>query len=106
MGKPDEHSSFPIYQDSHQPAPPGRAKSSWGSTTACSEDDRPFTVLPISEDTIYLPVDGSVVDQRIATFLNGRRSKVLFTRLDDQDHYIYGRMIVHCTLDDDAADGV
>merc|ERR1712115_561811 len=44
----------------------------------------------------YHSVPWSAVDQDIATFSNSRRCKILFTRVDDNDYYLYGRLLVHC----------
>merc|ERR1712107_935300 len=60
-----------------------------------------FTVQPISEETVYCPVDDSIVDQRIADFSNTRRCRIHFTRVDNHDHYLYGRKIVQCTAAED-----
>lgn len=59
----------------------------------------PFSVLPVDDGAaFYHPVPWSAVDRGIAAFSNTRHCKVLFTRLDDNDHYIYGRLLVHCSL--------
>jgi len=66
----------------------------------------PFTVLPVGEDTVYRPAAGSEVDWHLATFLNGRRSKILFTRLDNEDHYLYGRLPVRCCMEAEVEGGL
>merc|ERR1711948_242535 len=64
-----------------------------------------YTVMPISEDTVYSPAEGSTVDRRVAAFFNSRSYKILFTRIDDHDNYLYGRLIVKCdVVDDDFVD--
>jgi len=65
-----------------------------------------FTVLPVSPDAMYFPSACSIVDQRIAAFLNGRQSRVLLTRIDDLDNYLFGRMVVHCRAVDNGSDGI
>mmetsp|Transcript_22354 Transcript_22354/g.42133 ORF Transcript_22354/g.42133 Transcript_22354/m.42133 type:complete len:256 (-) Transcript_22354:85-852(-) len=59
-----------------------------------------FTALPIAEDTAYVPVPGDVVDERIAEFSNARRNLVMFTRLEDEGFYLFGRFLVQCVADD------
>lgn len=68
-------------------------------------ETKPFTVLPIN-DHFYQPIEGNIVDQRIASFSNSRRCKILFTRIDDDDNYLYGRLVVHCSPENDGEDGV
>lgn len=65
------------------------------STSFGGDDVRAFTVLPFSEGTLYVPDASSLVDKRIAAFLNGRRCKMLFTRTE-RDCYLYGQMLVRC----------
>lgn len=62
----------------------------------------PFSVAPVSQgDAVYHPVPDSDVDCRIAQFSNSRKLKILFTRIDEHNNYIYGRLPVHCMVDDD-----
>eukprot|EP00927_Polykrikos_kofoidii_P028280 TRINITY_DN24722_c0_g1_i1.p1 TRINITY_DN24722_c0_g1~~TRINITY_DN24722_c0_g1_i1.p1 ORF type:complete len:605 (+),score=70.14 TRINITY_DN24722_c0_g1_i1:95-1909(+) len=72
-----------------------------------------FTVLPVggSEDSdeqcIYTAFLGDVVDERIAEFTNGRRCKVLFTRLEcGGGYYLYGRLQVRCLCSNDCEAGL
>ena len=58
----------------------------------------PFTALPIPPQA-YVPCDRAV-DRCIADFSNSRRNLVLFTRLEADDYYLYGRMLVRCYLDE------
>lgn len=57
-----------------------------------------FTVLPTGtdQDARYVPADGSVLEYRLAAFLNSRPSRMLFTRLDAAGSYLYGRLLVRC----------
>jgi hypothetical protein len=62
----------------------------------------PFSLAPVSQDdAVYHPVPDSDVDCRIASFSNSRNLKILFTRIDEHNNYIYGRLLVHCMVDDD-----
>merc|ERR1712151_709930 len=63
-------------------------------------DERRFTVLPVNEETVYCPVEGSLVDKRVAAYSNSRRCKILFTRIDCYDNYLYGRLVVQCVAED------
>jgi len=77
--------------------PPARRASNPTSTI-------PFSVAPVSQDdTVHHPVPNSDVDYRIACFSNSRRLKILFTRVDEHNNYIYGRLPVHCMVDDGGA---
>lgn len=67
----------------------------------------PFSVAPVSQDdAVYRPVPDSDVDCRIASFSNSRRLKILFTRIDEHNNYIYGRLPVRCMADDDGVSEV
>lgn len=58
----------------------------------------PFTAIPIPQQA-YVPSD-STVDRCIADFSNHRRNLILFTRLEAEGYYLYGRMLVRCFLDE------
>eukprot|EP00439_Symbiodinium_sp_Y106_P016520 s1197_g2.t1 len=55
-----------------------------------------FTALPVEVSTAYVPAAGDVLDERIADFSNGRRNLVMFTKLQEEGYYLFGRLLVQC----------
>merc|ERR1712232_308234 len=82
-----------------------------GIPTDMSEDAtlQHFTVLPADaygDDCRYHPVEGDLLDQRIAHFSNSRASRVLLTRVDTDGVYLFGRIPIRCRLSDRYVYGV
>jgi len=97
--------SSPLAAQLEVQAPPRELPPS-GDADSQASGTKPFTVLPVGDDSVYEPCRGSVVDARIAAFTNSRRCRILFTRVDNEDHYLYGRLLVRCVAQDGVTDGV
>eukprot|EP00933_Yihiella_yeosuensis_P013987 TRINITY_DN12715_c0_g4_i1.p1 TRINITY_DN12715_c0_g4~~TRINITY_DN12715_c0_g4_i1.p1 ORF type:complete len:338 (+),score=66.57 TRINITY_DN12715_c0_g4_i1:60-1016(+) len=61
-----------------------------------------FTVAPVGNEEAEQISTDSEVDRRIVAFTNSRRSRVLFTRLENEEDgfYLFGRLLVWCEADD------